>query len=484
MSDNRREQIYQNLIAEETEDLLYIWQYGEIDKWDEIVFEIIKEILLDRLGYVPPQSIQFQISEVLYRVEDDLENNELEKALSECELLIQLNPDSAIAYNYRGEIYYEMGQLENAIINFQKAIELDSSFEDAWENMLSIESALEENFEESAAKSHLDKALEYANNGETNKALEECETAKLTLPSIASAYNHLGLIFDTLDLLEPAIDSYRKAIQLNPELKDSWDNMLSVELALEEKFEESTAKNHLDQALEYANEDEPEKALLECETAKPYMQNIAPAYNYLGLILQTANQLEFAIDAYIKAIQLNPRFYAARENLANARVAWEEEQYHLVTNLSPDNIQETSIEFDETKILVTNEPIPQWLYMDEKTFLLLGQPGHRTRQGRSGYDPIDRNTEEARMQAIMLCMLMAGKFRTRNPIYLMVMASTGALFSLGGVVVFMFRNLIRIPAILMFSLGLIIGVALLANVYLSLRLEKPDEHEDNGHIFF
>ena len=121
--DNHREQIYKNLIVEETKDLLDIWQFGKIDEWDEVVFEVVKEILLDRLGYVPPQSIEFQISEIIYRIEDCLENDELEKALSECESAIQLNPDFTIIYNYRGEIYEDMEQFEKAIINYQKAID-------------------------------------------------------------------------------------------------------------------------------------------------------------------------------------------------------------------------------------------------------------------------------------------------------------------------------------------------------------------------
>ena len=108
MSDNHRKKIYEKLIVEETEDLLDIWQFGKINDWDEVVFEVVKEILLDRLGYVPPQSIEFQISESIYRIEDYLENEELEKALSECEIAIQLNPDFAVAYNNRREIYEEM----------------------------------------------------------------------------------------------------------------------------------------------------------------------------------------------------------------------------------------------------------------------------------------------------------------------------------------------------------------------------------------
>ena len=268
MSNDHKEQIRKNIIAKETEELLEIWQNDDTDEWDENVFEIIKEILLDRLGHLPPQSIEAQISQILDRVDKYLDNNELDKALNECETAIQLDPDFSVTYNYRGEIYDEMGMLENAITNYQKAIELD------------------------------------------------------------------------------------------PEYKEAWENLLSAELGLEEEFEDSNVKEHLDQALEYAYDDETEKVLSECEVAKPNMPSIAIAHNYMGLILQTANQLELAIESYNKAIQLNPRFYAARENLANAKVAWEEEQYHVFSNLPPIEEHEV-IETDETKIPESDEPLPQ-----------------------------------------------------------------------------------------------------------------------------
>ena len=266
--------------------MLDIWQNGDVDEWEKEVFEIVKEILLDRLGYVPPQSVEKQVFQILDRVENYLENEEFDKALSECEVAIQLSPDSAIAYNYLGEIYDEMGQLENAMVNYQKAIQLDSEYQDAWENMS------------------------------------------------------------------------------------------SVELELEEEFEDSVAKQYLDSALEFAYSDEPEKALAECETAKPLLPSLAIAYNYLGLILQTLDQLEPAIDSYLKAIQLNPRFYAARENLANARVRWEEEKYINFSDLNPTEEQETITEFDESEIEESGEPIPQWLFMDKSAFLLPILPLH------------------------------------------------------------------------------------------------------------
>lgn len=471
MFDDEREQIYEEFNVNETDFLIDIWQYGDIDAWDEIDFEIIKEILLERLGYVPPQSIELQISKALYRIEDYLENNELEKAIRECELALQLKPDFAIPYNYLGIIYDEMGQLDKAMLNYGKAIELAPSFKEAWENMQSVEALLEDVFEGSATKIQLDYALKHANDREMEKAMEACELAKETMPTIARAYNNLGWVYETLGRLDLALNAYQKAIKLNSEQKTAWHNMERVEAVLEKEFYESVAIQHLDQALEYANDGEIEKALEECDKARPLLPNLPVAYNYLGLILHTLGQLEPAIDSYQKAIQFNPRFYVARENLATAKLAWEEEQYRLFTHLNPEDLQD--LVFDESQILVTNAPIPEWFYLDENAFLLVGWAGHRTRQGRSGYDPLEYQFEYAHIQGTIIRAVLKGKFRTRNPIYLAFMAFVGILYFISG----MLLGILSVPY-------LIVGGFLLWNVWLSLRLGNSREEEEKGQIFF
>jgi hypothetical protein len=65
VSKDRREQIYQNLIAKETDYLLEIWQNLDPSQWEAEVPEILKEILSARLRYVPPQSIDTQLTSIL-----------------------------------------------------------------------------------------------------------------------------------------------------------------------------------------------------------------------------------------------------------------------------------------------------------------------------------------------------------------------------------------------------------------------------------
>ncbi|MGE5374530.1 MAG: tetratricopeptide repeat protein [Bacteroidota bacterium] len=394
MADDLRTQIYNNLIIKDTAELLEIWQSGDTTAWNQDVFEIIRTILLERLGSVPHPSNQVQVLHLLENAERDLEDGELDKALSGLELAIQIDPNSAPAYNSRGVIFEEMGQPENAIA------------------------------------------------------------------------------------------SYQRAIQLDPSLKDAWDNLIGIEAELEKAFEGSSAKQHLDQALELAYNDEPEPALEECESARQSLPRIAIAYNYLGLILETLDRLEPAIDAYLTAIQLNPRFYTARENLANARVRLEEDQYLGMSSLE---LEKTGTEFYETLYMKTLEPgmpIPGWAYLDANAFLLRGWAGHRTRPGRTGYDPLDRDFEFAHVEGVILRRLFTGRFRTRNPVYLLIMACMGISYLVPGLWLLGIRDWLQLMGEVMYIPYLGIGVALLVNVYLSLRAGKPDEDKDQGFTFF
>jgi tetratricopeptide (TPR) repeat protein len=392
MPNSLRTQIYNNLASKDTDELLEIWQNDNTQEWSEAALEIVEEILRKRLGSLPPRPVKIHIAQILEKVEQYLNNNELNKALSECELALQVDPDSAIAHNYRGEIYDEMGQLEKAIADYQRGV------------------------------------------------------------------------------------------QLNPEFQDAFDNLSSAEDELAEKFEESQSKEHLDLALEYAYEEEPEKALLECEAAKQTLPEIAPAYNYLGLILQALGRLDEAIEAYHKAAQLNPRFSAARKNLADATLFWEEEQYRLAAS-GQDGLPESEIEFDESRIETSREPLPQWLYMDKTARLVPGWPGHRTMQGRSGLDPLENDFEFAHIQGVILRKLWARKFRTKNLVYLFFMTFVGVLYFLYGVAPFALNAPAAIVIGIINSPYLVFGAALLVNVNISFWADADEENE-GGQAFF
>lgn len=492
MDDDLRAQIKNNMMLKETEELLEIWQVGDTDEWEDVVFEITKEILIQRLGYTPAQSLRTKLSQVLSNVNQYYQSGQLSQALSECDLAIQMTPDLAIAYNQRGLIYDELGEKEKAIVDFQTALRLDPEMDDAQDNLISIEKEIEEEFQESESKNHLDVALDYVQDDEPEKAMEECNLAIQMASDNAIVYNQRGLIYDELGQRENALADFQAALRLDPEMEDARHNLISIEKEIEEEFQDSESKLHLDLALDHVYNDEPEKALEECELAQSTLPNIAMAHNYLGIILEVMGQIEPAVKAYQKAVRFNPRYFPARENMVNALFRLEEEQYRQGTIPEEGKIQEEqeliaeTDEFPDIPASDGENPIPGWLYLDEKAYFLTGWAGHRIRPGRSGYDPLDTDFESYHLMGVVIRLSITRKFRTRNPFYLSLLTYFGLVFSyplLGILSLFEGDWTILIP-IIFSSPSWIIGIAMLMNVYMSLGLEKADEYDENGFVFY
>ena len=59
---------------------------------------------------------------------------------------------------------------------------------------------------------------------------------------------------------------------------------------------------------------------------------------------------------------------------------------------------------------------------------LPGWPGYRTREGRSGYDPIDTRTEAAHTAGTLVQRLFTGQFR--NPLHIMLLGALGFILAI------------------------------------------------------
>ncbi len=235
MDEKRREQIRSRLLQRETGDLLDLWQSGDEDGWESGFFDILEEVLRERLESIPPQSVAMRVRRILSAVDEQFERGELEKALEGSQAAVQFDPNSAEAYNTLGMVYDRLAQPEQAIAAYRQAAQLDPRFQEAWENLASIEREMEEDFLRSGLKAQLDQALEMANNDDSAAALAACETARLSLPEICLAYNFLGLILQTAGQYEAAIIAYLEAIRLNPRRTAARENLASARILWEEE---------------------------------------------------------------------------------------------------------------------------------------------------------------------------------------------------------------------------------------------------------
>ena len=76
------------------------------------------------------QSAQNRILRHLTRTLRYYYNDQLREALNEVEKAIDLNPNLALSYARKGSIYYKMGDIERATMNWNIALKLDPEFEE------------------------------------------------------------------------------------------------------------------------------------------------------------------------------------------------------------------------------------------------------------------------------------------------------------------------------------------------------------------
>lgn len=116
--------------------------------------------------------------------------------------VIQSGEPSPIAYLNRGVVFEKAGQLELALSDFDKTIDLDRDFFKSYDNLGNV----------------------WAKLGRYDKAIEAHTTAINLNPQSAESYNNRGTVFAGLDLFEKAIEDYTSAIMINPKFVTAYVN--------------------------------------------------------------------------------------------------------------------------------------------------------------------------------------------------------------------------------------------------------------------
>ncbi len=94
---------------------------------------VLQGIILETLGQENEARVSYDTAHSLYEQPEHFYNqrtilylmlDEPQLALEDCQKAIEINPDSAISYLYQGQAYEKLGDIENAIQNYEKADEL------------------------------------------------------------------------------------------------------------------------------------------------------------------------------------------------------------------------------------------------------------------------------------------------------------------------------------------------------------------------
>ena len=186
-----------------------------------------------------------------------------QEAIADYNKAIELNSKYTQAYNNRGNVKFVLEKHQEAIADYNKAIELNSKYTQAYNNRGNVKFVL----------------------GKHQEAIEDYNEAIELDPKYTKAYNNRGNAKSELGQHQEAIEDYNKAIELDPQDAIAYYNRGLVNQNLE---------NYPAAIVDY------NKAI---ELDPKYTQ----AYNNRGLVNQDLENYKEAIADYNKAIELNPQ---------------------------------------------------------------------------------------------------------------------------------------------------------------------------------
>ena len=203
------------------------------------------------------------------------DKGEVDYAIEDYDKALQLNPDNVKVYSNRGNAYADKGEYDRAIEDHNNAIEIMRNF----------------------APYYVNRGNAYAGKGEYDRAIEDFNTALQYKPNLAAAYVNRGIAYSDKKEYEKAVEDYNKAIELEPNDARVYNNRGTV----------YSKKGQYDQAIEDYN-----KAIeLNPDLAEPYT-NRGDAYVKKDMVIQ-------AITDHNKAIELKPDLAGAYYNRG---IAW------------------------------------------------------------------------------------------------------------------------------------------------------------------
>ena len=235
---------------------------------------------------------------------------QLQQALREAGTLVQQFPKSAILFNILGAVHEGLGQLDDSIEAYNKALAIKPDYADACYNM---GNALKE-------------------QGKFEEAIEAYNKALAIKPDNVEAWNNMGITLKNQGKQEEAIEAYNKALAIKPDYADAWNNM---------------GNSHIEQGKE-------EEAIEAYNKALAIKPDYADAWNNMGNALKEQGKFEEAIEAYKKALAIKPDYADAVENSQS-----------LAVQLLPI-IAHHGYDFDASEALVSSEIVLGPKYQTQK----------------------------------------------------------------------------------------------------------------------
>lgn len=155
------------------------------------------------------------------------DQKEFSKAIQAYQKVIELDPAYVEAYNNLGIIYQEIGNFDKALEVYHKAIDINPQYEKTFNN-LGILHFLNERYEESIEafqkalsinpnniESHINLGILFKKQGQVDQAIGSYQKALSLNPLHGETHYNMGLLYEQLEKSDLAIHHYQTFIELS-----------------------------------------------------------------------------------------------------------------------------------------------------------------------------------------------------------------------------------------------------------------------------
>ena len=269
---------------------------------------------------------------------------QVDEAIVQFRKALEIQQDNADAHDNLGNVLLQKGSVDEAIIHYQKALEIKPDSADACcalGNALSQRGRLDEAMEQFQKAIHLQPDLDRAyynlgnlllQKGRVDEAIIQCQKALEIKPGCAEAHYSLGNALLQERRVDEAIQQYQSALETKPDYAEAHINLGNallqkkrVDEAVEQfqqaiNIQPASAQAHYDLSQIFLSKGRVDEAIAHLEKALEIRPDYAKAHASLGVVLFQKKQVDEAIVHFQKVLEIRPDYPKACYNLA--RVAW------------------------------------------------------------------------------------------------------------------------------------------------------------------
>ena len=233
---------------------------------------------------------QVDITWLIEQGKEYLKNGDFEAAIPFFDNAITANPNSAVAYNYKGDVLFNLDKYEESVKSYDQALKINPNYLEVWK----------------------DKGMALERLGKYEEALKCFNSLSEKSPKSETIWYYKGSCLLRLSRFDESIDSFDHALKINPNYNEALkQKVIALDLRAKSiKIPESARDLNLPsiilEGLQYDEKGDFDNAIISFDKAIKIDPNNAFAYNQKGNVLFKLGKSEDAMDTFNLVIKIDP----------------------------------------------------------------------------------------------------------------------------------------------------------------------------------